>query len=570
MKKRLILLPIATLGLAACALFTSNIAPNETLEVQAGVSDELIGEGTESSPYLITNDIDMATFKDGLESDKDGNNIVYRDVHFKLTSDVNLTLTKTSKNEGKFYGVFDGCGYTVNLIQEFNSATTEHVSFMYHNFGTVKNLNVDSESEINIKTGFGSVCDYNYGLVTHCNNYADITATNAFVGGVVNVFKTGTVSHCNNYGNITTLAKQSSATYEYVGGVVGQMQITVNGGVPTVVEYCNNYGTIEGLRGFAGVVGGVNGATDGTTTVHPIVRYCENYGLIDGRSHWTSTDVHPGCVSGIISSASVQTEVYNCSNFGEVKAISRGASGFAPVSGVVAVLSGRYVTIRNCGNYANITSSNLVSGIIGYDNNQAYLTVADCVNTGTITADGQYYYAGDANCGGLMAAATKTATISNFLQFGKVVNTGTNTNYVGLGVAKDISGNVNNKQLGEFYSDVNNSSRELVKEVRKFDCNDANADLGNTLSNLLLQVENDTYSASTLGSLSFLDKRGNIGNDYLTTARYIISVSTTSTVNLSNLLGVNTNNQISVFLIVSLCSLGVTITLITCKRQKKN
>ena len=103
------------------------------------------GNGSEVSPYLISNGAELALFKRFIED----NNNVYANLHYQLTDDIDMGNHDFSTIGKEFKGSFDGRGFkimnvkfTVNTIDEVDYYSL----FSYVTGGEIKNLIMDNTS----------------------------------------------------------------------------------------------------------------------------------------------------------------------------------------------------------------------------------------------------------------------------------------------------------------------------------------------------------------------------------------------------------------------------------------
>ena len=122
--------------------------------------------------------------------------------------------------------------------------------------------------------------------------------------------------------------------------------------------------TISGLSGSNGLFGFVNGAT---------IKNLKVEGTISGAS---------ANVGGIVGKTQTGTKIENCAFTGSVSSTSTGNT--AGVGGIVGKVNTGSLTITNCYNTANVTSSKNAGGILGYSG-AAGTKIENCFNTGTIS-----------------------------------------------------------------------------------------------------------------------------------------------------------------------------------------
>lgn len=176
------------------------------------------GDGTEQSPYLITNAAEFAYIAQQVNN---GNS--YDGVYFELITDINLNgreWTPIGSYTNSFKGIFDGAGHTVahaiiSLPSEIPTSVTSYGIFGSIGDGTnkttIKNLQLD---DINIEiNASGSTANdanakgYNIGIV------AGTMYNNAEIKNVI-------VNNSNITDNYTMTIRTNS-TQIFAGGIVG-------------------------------------------------------------------------------------------------------------------------------------------------------------------------------------------------------------------------------------------------------------------------------------------------------------------------------------------------------------
>lgn len=198
---------IAVLGLLA-SMFT-------TTPANAGIAGCPIwfvdrGLGTPSSPYLVTDQLDLVKVSLCLSST------------FRQTTDITLITPDTpgwtpiGTDTAPFTGTYDGGGFNISGLR-ISLPTTNNVGlFGYINSATL--------TGVNITTSTGTVTGIMYvgGLVgnslnstiTESSSSVNVVGVEA-VGGLIGATAGGTVSYSYATGDVT-------ATANYVGGLVGQ------------------------------------------------------------------------------------------------------------------------------------------------------------------------------------------------------------------------------------------------------------------------------------------------------------------------------------------------------------
>ena len=192
--------------------------------------------------------------------------------------------------------------------------------------------------------------------------------------------------------NITVSGEISSAG----GGVAGVVGAMVGGNL--VIEDCVNYCTVTSTNATASRAGGILGIAQNAGVS---VKNCVNYGAISGV-------VHAGGVVGRFETTTGKTgftmEVVGCINSGAVSS-SGAADKYKQDNGVGGIIGsavdrgGITMTISRCLNTGDVNGKTCVGGILGQPANIStpnlstgahVIKVADCMNTGNITASGTY------------------------------------------------------------------------------------------------------------------------------------------------------------------------------------
>ena len=404
--------------------------PGLPAAVKSGIWDGSIadafagGDGTQSSPYLISNGAELAYLSTQVNS---GNN--FSDVYFKLTDNICLNDISSWEDWGNtddagntiapsntwtaigfysldwntgvetknfFSGYFDGSGKTISGVYINKSPddfdNSNHLGLFGYINGTIENLKVESSfirgcqnigaiagwSEgtligcSSVSKVFGSCCGgvagWNDGIIEECSNNHDIDGMSN-VGGVVGYcLNQSKVKNCSNIADISG--------DDAAGGVIGNNCGYMAG--------CINHGNINA----AGNAGGITGFNEGS------VYACTNDGTINGdnctggiagMNYGGITDcVNSGNITGNTNAGGIcgtnSSDVSICRNNGAV-------TGSERIGGIAGCNNS---SIYACCNNACVNGTSYIGGIIGF-NSQA--TVSDCYNTNTVT--------GNSNVGGV-------------------------------------------------------------------------------------------------------------------------------------------------------------------------
>ncbi len=221
------------------------------------------GDGTEETPFLITNQGELELVTD------------FPVCHFRLGNDIELEgvwipLCKQTSS-GYFKGVFDGAGYTIsNLVTDGSEG-----GLFKNNSGTIKNLNIEISAD-GMK-GSGAVANINSGTILNCVVKGNISGGFAYMGGICGDNQ-NTVKQCKMVGNVEST---STASYSYVGGICGCNSSSGK------VSSCAVIGNITG-KGCTGGISGYNSASGSSVMIVD----CYYIGSI------SSTDSYKGGIVG--------------------------------------------------------------------------------------------------------------------------------------------------------------------------------------------------------------------------------------------------------------------------------
>ncbi len=276
------------------------------------------GSGTVSSPYLITSPEDLA-----LLSDSVGNGTSFRDTHFRLANDIDLSGYENWKPVGTFYstqyndtdswntewynqfvflqtetpfsGIFDGAGHSIRNLSLNVSGYGNTTSFVFMEnvglFGLVTdsvltNLSIENMQIVAYWSAGGLAGSASDSVIDNCSTTGYIKAGNGLGALIGNAFNT-TISRCSidatvdggpgcNIGGmigqaignstLTRCSAEGNVTGQaQVGGLVGQIGgFMQDDGVCSITD-CYFAGNLIGTSDVGGpTIGGIAGSVDGT------------------------------------------------------------------------------------------------------------------------------------------------------------------------------------------------------------------------------------------------------------------------------------------------------------------
>ena len=363
------------------------------------------GNGSETSPYLITSASDLAQFATDVNN---GVNTI--NMYYKLTADIDISgyenWTPIGSYNNAFKGYFDGGNYTISgltiktstdvansgfglfgsvddsAVQDYRATRLKNIKLAkvsvectsssqvyvgslagYASRLAVKNCSASTAEGKTVSgpnagglIGYTSACDLN-----NLSNNCDVTATGSnttayYAGGI-----TSTARGCNliNLRNDATVSNIDSTNMDScVGGITG------------CAWYCSsltglvNTGNVNGTCSAGGITGYTQGMTSGT---HTNVSNSYNTGTI------TSSGNNTG---GLIGQSQL-TNIGQSFNFGKVNGTQYtggiiGRLGNQNSNGVDYTKVSNYLT--NCYNTASVSGTQYVGGIAGQANQCASVT----------------------------------------------------------------------------------------------------------------------------------------------------------------------------------------------------
>ena len=361
------------------------------------------GTGTESDPYLIYNENQLAQL---------GNFLNQEGVYFRLQKDLDMTDWIAENNPGQgwmpigvssspFTGIFDGNNHKISGIF-INRPSTDYVGFFgYVSAATIKNLTIEYSSikgneKVGGLAGYAGGCTItgNKVIVTADDGITGSQATgglvglcsgsnisgSSFVGNIIgadnvggaigygqstftldDVAATGNISGSNCVSGIAGYLKSGSAVTfvkafsnckivnsgDYTGGVVGYCTV---GGIASMSN-CSHLGDITANNYVGGIVGAIIGGTS------------ESRPQYEGYYSYDGTNKKWGPSYGEVVQGSAKTNsIINCCAIGNISAKSYcgGLIGKDEGSGVT-------YTLKSC------SYSNGSSGKLGTSSIETYL-----------------------------------------------------------------------------------------------------------------------------------------------------------------------------------------------------
>ncbi|MCR5661208.1 MAG: hypothetical protein K6G50_03640, partial [bacterium] len=340
-------------------------------------------------------------------------------------------------------------------------------------------------------------CSYS-GRIFLSHDASESNTASNYVGGICGSFYTndGNIINCSNNGKINVAIIKDR--YTYTGGICGAVHSNNNlsfsnlensGDISVSVEsipYANVSGSPYVATG--GVLGDVQAGGARTITVDN----CKNYGKISSSVSADISSWHyvGGITAYLPGSNNSNSDYSSCYNFGDINLNARSSNLSTSCGGMIGYTGYNGATIAECANYGNIsgtlTLESWISGISSYGK----CVASRCINVGNINVscnNKSIYAAGIA----VQYSNEKTTSVNDCLNVGSISAEGINSGSVcGIMYANSILSNCLN--IGKVTSQPQGSSNVYPGAIFK----NYNSSAGAVSNNYYL--EGNTYLNDTL------------------------------------------------------------------------
>ena len=241
---RLIPILLVLMALIICSFFIMRAPTHGAL-----ADGVLNGEGTESSPFVISNASELKTFASWVNEGTNADKV------YSLTADVDMqgeAFTAIGYLEGKpFQGKFKGNGHVI-----YNLSTTNNGVFGYTSeTAVIDGLGVYGASVVSTSANnVGGIVGYNKGKVSNSFFNGKVEGYRN-VGGIVG-FNAGDVSTSYTSGQVVS-------NHYFVGGIIGKNTATLTNSY----SLSQVYSKLTNASNVGGVIGGRDGASSMVTPV---------------------------------------------------------------------------------------------------------------------------------------------------------------------------------------------------------------------------------------------------------------------------------------------------------------
>ena len=356
------------------------------------------GTGTESDPYLIYNENQLAQL---------GNFLNQEGVYFRLQKDLDMTdwIAENNPSQGwmpvgvsssPFKGIFDGNNHKISGIF-INRSSTDYVGFFgYISLATITNLTVEYSS-IKGDEKVGGLAGYaGSSTITGCNVVVtanDAITGNSTTGGLVGLCSSTNISGSAFVGNIAGAAN--------VGGVIGYGQGTFSINDVAATGNISGSSSVSGIAGYlkSGAAVTFVKAFSNCKIVNSgnytggVVGYCTIGGIasMSNCSHLgdiTANNYVGGIVGAIIGGTSQSRPQYEGYYYTD-----RTDRKWGPSNGNVVQGSEKTTSIENCCAIGNISAKSYCGGLIGKDEDSGVTyTLKSCSYSSSSGLLGNSYY----------------------------------------------------------------------------------------------------------------------------------------------------------------------------------
>ncbi|GGG45990.1 hypothetical protein GCM10007332_04340 [Epilithonimonas arachidiradicis] len=390
------------------------------------------GNGTEASPYLITNAVQLDEMRNYIGS-------ANSDIHFSIINDIDLAafIATQYPNEGwkpigygseegesAFYGSLEGNGFKITNLWIYRPESNYIGLFSNTTDAVINNLNIQLASNGIVGQDYVGILagSANSGTINNVKVTGIVTAYN-YVGGLIGE-SSSLISNCQSSGEVNTAG-------DNVGGLIGKTSAEVSGSSSS--SNVKNTGSVF-VGNFMGGLIGVNqapvtnsnasGSVTGTSTIGGLVG--DSYAAIN-NSFATGNISGNMWVGGLVGASD---SVSNSYATGTVYSDQKVGGGLVGQS---------YGTITSSHASGNVSGSQSIGGLVGI----LGATVSYSYATGNVTQivadttpEGGYV-----DIGGLAGSSFSNSFIENCFASGDVAVTDNNAMYVGglIGLSNGIS-----------------------------------------------------------------------------------------------------------------------------------
>lgn len=296
--------------------------------------------GTAVGSTLTNANVEATSFSGGIDC---GGMIGYSVSTNVTIFSVKISSTASSQRKGGIMGYASGCSITDGSVDGDFLGTSFVGGAVGYAPGslTLKNVTVNGRCSGSSSSIGGLVGEADAKTtLTSCNHNGDVDGK-ASVGGLIGNLKTGssaTLTDCKSKGRITNTA-------QYTGGLIG----VSDGACIAGIKNCSHFGEIQGKDYVGGLVGAI------------LLQGVFEPELHDNYEIWYGSSYVGKATATKLDGSTVSVDVYTGS-------VTKYSSGGGDVFDKTEADEKVKVNINNCAAIGNITGTNYVGGLIGFDN----------------------------------------------------------------------------------------------------------------------------------------------------------------------------------------------------------
>ena len=337
------------------------------------------GEGTESDPYLISSEKELAGLSYRV---KNGEN--FSGIYFSQTTNLDMDnhyFTPIGGNDGvNFSGHYNGGSYTITGL--FTESSCQYAGLFGRASGAeLSNIAVIADSYIRGTLNVGGIVGYiTDSTLYNCVNTATIFSngsSNVDIGGIIGRGVHSNISACLNNGQVSST---NVSAYINVGGIIGEI---TGGNFYGCYNSANISTTYSNVPSFT--TGGVAGYVNSSESNPTVFNRCYNVGNISSSS----------IAGGVVGWSRAYVYIEDCFNTGTISCTrssghtfsrpkaSGGIVGFADITTTESITNySQLINVIRCYNTGSVSGGNSAGGIIGYTH---ISRIANCFNAGSVS-----------------------------------------------------------------------------------------------------------------------------------------------------------------------------------------
>ena len=276
------------------------------------------GDGSESNPYQITNAAQMKLLS--------AQNTKYKDKHFILTADIDLSSVGSWTPIAAFSGTLDGNGKTITGLKIGTESEPETglqgklVGLFGEMSGTVKDLTVHGEIFVQDTSSWpasGILVGQLSGTLDHCRTEGtlNVSRTQTHAGGLAGYAGGGSrIINCCNAASISASGSTEAQNMTRAGGVVGSLVLGKAATDDALAANNYNLGTVTVTNGHTPRAGGICGWIENNSANRISLYNSYNAGMVK-IANYTGAKGTIGNAAGFLAGSADTQSLYGADSF---------------------------------------------------------------------------------------------------------------------------------------------------------------------------------------------------------------------------------------------------------------